>query len=434
MALFKRTSIVLGAAASLLAVTSTYAQPNILLVIADDMGLDASRCYNVGKQQANMPVLEAMCAQGKVFENAYAAPTCSPTRASIMTGKHGFRVGVGGAIPKRGNFTGVSSNEYSLFDALAKSNYASAVVGKWHIAGAQDGFNHPASLGVKEYFGLYNGGVKDYSNWDGVHNGKVVPVNTYATTALTNHAIDWVSQQTTPWFLWLAYNAPHTPFHLPPQNLHSTGNLPSDDASIKANPVPYYNAMLEALDTELGRLLASLSKDVRDNTIVMFLGDNGSPSSISRSIYGPRRNKGSIYQGGTNVPFVVSGPGISKGRTDALMNTSDLFATISSLAGVPAQATDSVNFSSVLNGGSGARQFAYAEHFGNNQRRPDVFGWAVRNARYKLVEEQGEAQELYDLANDPLEKNDLLAGTLDAAQSAQLKSLQQTYSNLHKAQ
>lgn len=418
--------------ASLLIATSAHAEPNILLIIADDMGLDASRCYEVGDQQAKMPVLEAMCAKGKVFDNAYAAPTCSPTRASIMTGKHGFRLGVGGAIPKNGESKGVSSDELSLFDVLSKSDYQSAVIGKWHIAGSEDGLNHPASLGVKEYFGLYSGGVRDYFKWSGVHNGEPVDVNSYATTALTDRAINWIGDQSSPWFLWLAYNAPHTPFHLPPQNLHSAGELPDDEESISANPVPYYNAMLEALDTEMGRLLASMSDKVRDNTIVMFLGDNGSPTQISQSIYGPRRNKGSIYQGGTNVPFVVSGPGVKQGRTDALMNTSDLFSTINSLAGVSTTATDSVNFSSVLAGEPGERTFAYAEHFGSNKKKPDVFGWAVRNERYKLVEEEGEDQELFDLSKDPLEKTNLLAGKLDDTLSAELKSLQQTYETLRK--
>lgn len=424
------------AAATLFAAVSAHAEPNILLVIADDMGLDASRCYDIGNRQANMPVLEAMCAQGLVFENAYAAPTCSPTRASIMTGKHGFRVGVGGAIPKNGESTGVSSDELSLFDVLAQSDYQSTVIGKWHIAGSGDGLDHPASLGVKDYFGLYSGGVRDYFSWDAVHNGEPVKVENYATTELTDRAINWIADQPSSWFLWLAYNAPHTPFHLPPQDLHSAGKLPEDEASIKENPLPYYNAMLEALDTEMGRLLASMSDEVRENTVVMFLGDNGSPTPIGKPIFGPRRNKGSIYQGGTNVPFVVSGPGIEKGRTDSLMNTSDLFATISSMASAPAAATDSVDFSQLLTGKAETsnRTFAYAEHFGSNKKKPDVFGWAVRNERYKLVEEEGKDQELFDLDNDPLEQHNLLAGQPNDEVVAEQKLLQSIYNDLREKQ
>ena len=423
------------AAAALLFVTHAHAKPNILLVIADDMGLDASSCYEIGNQQAKMPVLEAMCAKGKVFNNAYAAPTCSPTRASVMTGRHGFRTGVGGAIPKNGYSAGLSSNEYSLFDVLESSEYQTALIGKWHLAGSDAGLNHPATLGVKEYFGLYNGGTRDYSSWDAIHNGEEVKVDNYATTEFTDRAINWIGEQESPWFLWLAYNAPHAPFHLPPQGLHSAGELPDDKESIDKNPLPYYNAMLEALDTEFGRLLGTLSDEVRDNTVIIFIGDNGSPTPIGMPIYGNRRNKGSIFQGGTSVPFVVSGPGVVPGRTDALVNTSDLFATISSLAGVPASAVDAFDFSDVLGGKaeSSKRTFAYAEHFGNNQRKPDVFGWAIRDARYKLVAEHGVEQELYDVTKDPLEKTNLLKSDMTDELSGVVTRLQKTYEDLRKA-
>ena len=422
------------ATVALLFAAQSHAKPNILLVIADDMGLDASNCYEIGSQQANMPILEAMCAKGKVFNNAYAAPTCSPTRASIMTGRHGFRTGIGGVIPKRGNSAGLSSDENSLFDALAISEYQTAVIGKWHLAGSNDGLNHPSTLGVKEYFGLYSGGVDDYFSWDAIHNGKEVKVDTYATTALTDHAINWIDEQSSPWFLWLAYNAPHTPFHLPPQELHSAGELPDDENSIKRNPLPYYNAMLEALDTEFGRLLGTLSDEVRENTVIIFIGDNGTPTPISKSIYGNRRNKGSIFQGGTSVPFVVTGPGITAGKTDALVNTTDLFATITSLAGVPTSATDAYDFSPVLAGkaASSKRTFAYAEHFGKIQRKPDVFGWAIRDARYKLVAEDGAEQQLYDMVNDPLEKTNLLTADMTDELSEEVKRLQTAYEELRK--
>jgi len=141
------------------------------------------------------------------------------------------------------------------------------------------------------------------------------------TTALTDKAIEWTSAQNDPWFLWLAYNAPHAPFHLPPQDLHTAGNLPTDKNSIDANRLSYYNAMLEAMDSELGRLLSSMTESVRNNTVILFVGDNGTPSSIARPVYGGQRAKGSIYQGGTNVPLIISGKGVVAGRSDALVNS-----------------------------------------------------------------------------------------------------------------
>ena len=173
-----------GAAAAAAAAS----KPNILLVIADDMGLDASNCYAVGNSQAPMPNLESLCNQGLVFDNAYAAPVCSPTRATLMTGRYGFRTGVGTAITRRGG-SGLSTDETSLFDLLASTDYAKAVIGKWHLAPSPRDYSHPAELGVDDYFGLMSGGIRDYYNWTAVENGRPVDVRGYSTTVLTDRAV-----------------------------------------------------------------------------------------------------------------------------------------------------------------------------------------------------------------------------------------------------
>lgn len=184
------------------------------------MGLDASACYQVGQNQAKMPNVEALCAAGMVFENTYAAPVCSPTRATILTGKYGFRTDVGAAMRPKSR-AGLSGEEVSLFDVLKPAGYASAVIGKWHVAGLGDTLDHPSTLGVENYYGIFEGGLPDYFNWTAVENGKEIEVTTYSTTDFTNRAVYWISEQENPWFLWLAYNAPRVPFHLPPADLHS---------------------------------------------------------------------------------------------------------------------------------------------------------------------------------------------------------------------
>ncbi|TXR54784.1 sulfatase-like hydrolase/transferase [Reinekea thalattae] len=397
---------------SLLAsVVSADDQPNILLIIADDMGVDASACYSLGDQQANMPTIEAMCQRGKVFENAYAAPLCSPTRATIMSGQYGFRTGVGSAITKL-NAQGLSTDTPSLFDLLADTDYSANVIGKWHLAGMDEGFDHPAALGVEEFWGLFSGSLKDYQHWTAVSAGKEESVNEYATTAITDQALSWIGEQQNPWFLWLAYTAPHTPFHLPPSDLHSATDLTGGtQADINKNPTAYYNAMLQALDTEIGRLLASMSADERENTIVMFIGDNGTPGRVARSVYGAKRAKGSIYEGGVHVPFIVSGPNIEPGRMTDLVQTSDLFSTIASLAGVRVSQPDSFDFSPALYGDKSARDYIYVEHFGvaSSQQRANVYGWAIRQGDYKLLQKQDAESELYNLATDPYEHEDLFA-------------------------
>ncbi len=399
------------------------AAPNVLLIIADDMGLDASACYSVGKQQAKMPTLETMCAKGMVFDNAYAAPVCSPTRASIMTGQYGFRTGIGSAIPRKGN-GGLSANVTSLFDVLAKTNYSANLIGKWHLADGKDGLNHPAKLGVPDYFGLYSGGTKDYSDWRAVSNGKRVAVKEYSTTAFTNRAIDWIGDQTSPWFLWLAYNAPHSPFHVPPKDLHSARNLTNSKSAIRSNPVPYYNAMLQALDTEIGRLMASMSTAVRNNTIVIFMGDNGTPSQVARGLYGDHGAKGTIYESGTHVPFVVSGPGVKKGRNAGYVYSADLFSTIAGIAGRSVTTTDSYDFRAMLSGGQSTRDYVYVEHFADEKpKRRAMHGWAMRMGNYKLIQEDGAEAALYNLARDPKEAKDLLANGTSSEEAKIVKAL-----------
>ncbi len=166
------------------------AKPNVLLIIADDMGLDASMCYNQGNQQAKMPNIERMCTQGLVFDNAYAAPVCSPTRASMITGQYGFRTGIGAAIPRDGA-GGLATDTTSLFDLLNKSDYSANIIGKWHLAGSADGLNHPAKLGVPDYFGLYKGRARNYSKWKAVNSkGQEKRIEGYSTTVFTDKAID----------------------------------------------------------------------------------------------------------------------------------------------------------------------------------------------------------------------------------------------------
>ena len=399
--------------------SAAVAQPNILLIIADDMGLDASRCYQLGDQQAPMPTVEAMCDTGMVFENTYAAPTCSPTRASIMSGFYGFRTGVGAPVSPDGD-NQLSPDTPTLFDALTPAGYASSVIGKWHISGRDPDYDAPADMGVSDYFGLYSGGLRDYSNWIAIKNGQEIQINGYSTTVLTEHAIDWIDAQEQPWFLWLAYNAPHAPFHLPPDDLHNFDDLPDDRASVEADPLPYYQAMLEALDTEIGRLIASMTEDERANTVIMFIGDNGSPNQVTRQLFSDHGAKGTLYDSGTRVPFVVTGPGVERGRSDAFVNTTDLHATIAGLAGAEVSTPDSIDFTPVLNGETGTRDYIYVEQFAQRQTRGgDVYGWSIREGDFKLVVPEHQAQELYNVTDDPFELNNLL-GTETAAQFTEI--------------
>ena len=376
-------------------------KPNILLIIADDMGLDASPGYSIGNNKPNMPHLQSLISSGIRFENVWSNPVCSPTRATILTGRYGFRTNVLSA----GDV--LSTAENSLFDVFNNNapDYSHAVIGKWHLSHNP---THPNSMGVDYFAGLLNGGVQSYTSWNFTENGQTSSTTEYSTTKFTDLAIDWVDTQTQPWLLWLAYNAPHTPFHLPPDNLHSQGNLPTDEASIEANPLPYYLAMIEAMDSEIGRLLDSMSAEERENTLIIFLGDNGTPNEVVQ-VYNSNRAKGSIYQGGVNVPMVISGKNVNRSNeTDfSLINATDLFATIADIAetGI-SNSIDSHSFLDALNGSDfEGREFVYTEKYNMQSEGSD---YTIRNSTHKYIHFNNGNEALFNLNANPMEFPNLL--------------------------
>lgn len=382
--------------------------PNILLVIADDIGLDATPGYNVGAEKPEMPILQDLAANGLIFDNVWANPLCSPTRATILTGRYGVRTDVVSASPPN---NAISLSETSLQSYLGQNtSYRCAVIGKWHLSNnANGGADNPNLMGVEYYAGLLSGQHDDYFEWSFTQNAQTSTVQEYSTTFFTNLAIDWIDQQQGPWFLWLAYTAPHTPFHLPPAELHSSDNLSGTPADIDTNPRPYYFAMLEALDTEMGRLFESIDEE---NTIVIFIGDNGSPARVAQQPYTRRRTKGTVYQGGIHVPMVISGTGITRlgQREEALINSTDLFATIAELSGTGLESIhDSKSFDNLLNGEQKEeREFIYSEV------QENVTAWTIRNEKYKLIEYENGIQEFFDLDADPYEQNNLIISGLNS--------------------
>ena len=377
-------------------------KPNILLIIADDMGLDSSPGYSVGELKPVVPNLTSLLSSGLKFNNFWSNPVCSPTRSTILTGKYGFRTGVLSAGDN------LSSSETSIFNLLNEraSEYSHALIGKWHLSNNP---SQPTEMGAGYFAGLLSGGVKSYYNWNLIQNGQTAKTTSYATSKFTDLAIDWTAAQSKPWFLWLAYNAPHSPFHLPPSELHNQGNLPNDSASIEANPLPYYLAMIEAMDSEIGRLLASFSKETLDNTIIFFVGDNGTPNEVVQT-YNKRRAKGSIYQGGINVPLIVSGKNVSRTNSseEALINATDLFATILDLAGTGIfEKNDSKSFKNLLSSSnSSQRKFVYSEKHNSKSFGQD---YTIRNKTHKYLYFNDGSEALYDLSDNPLEFPNLLS-------------------------
>ena len=391
-------------------------KPNILLVIADDMGLDATPGYDFGDVKPKMPNLEAMIANGIKFTNTWSYSVCAPTRASILTGKYGFRTNV----LRAGDALSVTETSLHKYLDSQNSGYSHTVIGKWHLS---SDINHPDNMGVVDFAGFKNGAVPSYSNWGFIEHAQTSNSTEYTTTKFTDLAIDWVEEQTQPWFLWLAYNAPHTPFHLPPNSLHSQGSLPEDASSINSNPLLYYLAMLEAMDTEMGRLISTFSQEVLDNTVIIFIGDNGSPNQVVQT-YPKGRAKESLYQGGINVPMVISGKNIKRSGVieDALINTTDLYATIAEIAGLDiAEINDSKSFKSLFEASDkNIRTYAFSE-LEDNSGNVD---YAIRNETFKYIDFSNGGDAFYNLIDDPLESVNLLNTELSDIENTNKLALQ----------
>jgi arylsulfatase A-like enzyme len=405
--------------------TQICAQRNVILIIADDIGTDYFGCYEDFQDTANMPNIRSLLARGVRFTNATSNPVCSPTRAGILTGQYSFRTGIGDVVMGAGSPT-LDTSEITLPRLLKMSNplIKTANIGKWHLSLEKPTENLliPNVVGYDYYAGNFLGALSSYTNWTKITNGVSSTCTNYATTELTNDAINWVqNQKGNPFFLWLAYNAPHTPLHLPPSALHSYNFLSGTTQDINAQPKMYFKAMLEALDHEIGRLFDSLKQyNVYDSTDIIFIGDNGNGLRTAQ-IANTDRAKGTIYEYGVHVPFIVSGPSIiAPNRTShALVNTHDIFATVNDMLGyslwkknVPLNKTiDSKSLLPVLqNNSDSIRPWSFTEIFKVVSDSSE--GMAIRNLNYKLIQFEYGQQELYNLSNDAAETNNLILGTL----------------------
>ena len=403
-----------------------FAQRNVILIIADDIGTDYFSFYEDHQDTVDVPNIRALLSKGIRFQNAMSNPVCSSTRSGILTGRYSFRNGVGNVVGGIGGSGALDTSEITIPRLLKiyNPNIAKANIGKWHLQKASPTTNllFPNVLGFDHFEGPFIGSLPSYTDWTKYTNGVSSNVTNYATTENVDNAFNWVkTQNTKPFFLWLAFNAPHTPIHLPPVSLHTFTSLSGTTQDINNNPKSYFKAMLQALDTEIGRLFDSLQSINRlDSTDIIFIGDNGNTTRTSQ-IADTSRAKGTIYQYGVHVPFIISGPSvINPGRvSDALINTADIFATVLELFGyadwqsqIPFnKPVDSKSILPIIkNLNNQIRPWAFTEIFKVTPDSDD--GKAMRNMDYKLIDFDSGHQEFYNLTINPGETNDLLAGTL----------------------
>jgi len=442
---------------------------NVLLIIADDMGVDKLGSYAddvLGYREgaANLPdtpVLDDMAAVGVRFTDAWANPECSPTRAALYTGRHAFRTGVGNAIAN-GTGGGLERNELTLAEVMVDAGYATGLFGKWHL-GENDApdawgeeswrehsgetFEHeinPITQGWQRFVGTVNGsvrpmgdGVGGYTDWIAVESECVdceTPEVTvhhreeYATDATINDALEWISRQDDSWFAAVALHAPHSPFELPPEGCHYRAGGDSEPVST----IGVYEEMVECMDLRIGELLDGIVD--LDDTLVIFMGDNGTVKEVAEHVFDDERGKYSVYESGVRVPLLIADgrtlaatrPGFSwsadwehswrrveRGEVSEPVHVVDLYATIAHIAGADASSgDDSISLVPTLQGHPmPPRRAMLAESF-NTDGSGDA---ALRVGEWKLhlsvrVDREGRAcrkdLRLYDLATDRLEMND----------------------------
>ncbi|MGD7653373.1 MAG: DUF1566 domain-containing protein [Verrucomicrobiales bacterium] len=372
-------------------VTGSYTiHASTLLLIVDDWGHDASPLDNAepGVHLANMPNLAALAAEGLRFTRAYAQPSCSPTRATMMTGRQPWQTEVGNAS-EFGNF---STDEITLPEIFTTMNAPHALlsVGKWHLGGGDGGY--ATRGGWPEFYGINGAEVADYSSWEKNSNGSVATTTTYSTTDQVNEAKTFIEANVangTPWFAWVGFNAPHTPFHDPPAELAPSGGYSTKETG-ESNNFYQFRRMLEALDTEIGRLLESIDPA---QTNIILIGDNGNGGQVVQAPYSPGHAKETLYNGGIHVPMVVKGPAVTVSpgsTTDTVVHCIDLFSTVLELSGIDesgvpglaGQGVGSTSIVPILTGTDTAARCAVAEVGGDAPGRAIILG---AYPDYKLI-------------------------------------------------
>ena len=395
-------------------------RPNILHIVADDLGWKDVG-FN-GATDIKTPNLDKLAAEGAKFTQFYVQPMCTPTRAALMTGRYPFRYGLQTAVIPSVSAYGLDTTEWLLPQALKEAGYNTAIIGKWHLGHAdkkywpkQRGFDYQygAMIGELDYFTHEEHGVLDW-----YRNNKPVREKGYTTQLLGEDAVKYVNAQNSnkPFYLYLTFNAPHTPYQAPKEYIDRYSNIADPTRRI-------YAGMVTCLDDEVSRIVAALDKKgLRDNTLILFHSDNGgtrnamfagvmadmSKVKIPCDNGRYRDGKGTLYEGATRVCAFANWPGHIKPATVVeLIHAVDIYPTFAALADASAakcKPLDGVNVWDTIAEGKPSPRHEIVYNV-------EPFRGAVRQGDWKLVWRTllPSNVELFDLAQDPSEKNNLAA-------------------------
>ncbi len=384
-------------------------QPNIIVVLTDDQGW-ADVGFN-GATDIPTPHLDRLAAEGVIFTNGYVShPYCSPSRAGLLTGRYQARFGHDCNLPYKGEndaSIGTPLTEKMIPEALKEIGYRTSAIGKWHVGDHPD--LHPTAQGFDHWFGFAGGAMNFWGNPNGprrtiVRNGKPVPQDelSYLTDDFTDEAIDFIlKKDEKPFFMYLAYNAPHAPDHATKKYLDKTKHIEYGGRSV-------YAAMVNAVDAGVGKIDSVLvANKMKGNTILVFLSDNGGRAehADNRPFRG---HKGMLFEGGIKVPFFMTWPDYLKAGQiyDNPVISLDLFPTFLEAVGADIELEKQLEGVSLLPFINGEKETNPHEIL--FWRSVGGFEYAVRKGKYKLYKSAYKAKTLlFDLEQDSYERHDI---------------------------
>lgn len=397
-------------------------RPNVVVILADDLGV--GDCGFSGGTDVPTPAIDRLAREGTICTQAYATPSCSPTRAALLTGRYPGRFGIEDNRPLDGPTAGFDRREVLLPALLRDHGYRTALVGKWHLGTGPHG---PLARGFDEFTG-WIGAAGKYIDPPLVTGDTRTVQPGWVDDLVAERAVDFIrAHAAEPFFLHVAFMAAHLPQEALPEDLARFAHLEGKRRMAAA--------LISRLDAAVGRVLGGLHEaGVDDDTLVLFTSDNGAEPAVLGTSNGPHRGqKFDVLEGGIHVPFAIRWPArVPAGRRfTAPVHVFDIFATAAAAAGVePPQALDGIDLVPFVRGErTGAPHerlfWVYNEHA--DWRRPDQDTnlarrlLAVREGDWKLILADGEQPQLYDVAADPGEAIDRAAaepGRVEALRGA----------------
>jgi arylsulfatase A-like enzyme len=418
--------------------------PNIVILLADDLGWN-----DVGFHGAPIetPHIDSLAREGVELDRFYSQPICTPTRAALLTGRSPLRAGLVFGVARPWDYFGLPAAEHLLSESLQSAGYQTALVGKWHL-GHSHALQTPNRRGFQHFYGHLLGAIDYYTHsrlggLDWQRNGETLREEGYSTDLLGREAVRVIANRdpAKPLFLYVPFNAPHSPMQAPPELIERYAKL-SSEPNLKAHaefiesvaarlglpveraarildpsgeaPRAVFAAMVHSLDVAVGKILAALDEaGIADDTLVLFFSDNGGHISLGASNAPLRGEKSTVFEGGIRVPAAIRWPrGLEGGRrVTQTISALDVMPTLASAAGLELEGELPLDGKDRWSQIEGADPVAPGEiFFGVN----GVLGRqvALRYDRWKLVRASGfegdeERTLLFDVEGDPLEQEDL---------------------------